>query len=477
MDNGLEYWEQRLSSQFAKLRDQRQADGDRPVFGLEHGLQPREVRDLEAAVRAHISRAPPLKRHALSWIVYSSELGYRYVGNEYWQTFEEETPGWVRRGDRYWIRDRYLEFEREFGGARPSGAWAAHFTIICWPITHAILPKDLQRQLARVLYDLRHHFSGENLKSPRQLGQLVAARSWSSPSRFRNFAQETQFLGQIVRALLFQGEFDTGGLIDARTVSRISRDLSLERQAREWLQGARWSAKEHVQVRGLEVGATSPVEVAHSEKARAKVAALGIEPRLVLRPTAVSRGSWEVSLEVPDLSHILQRFPETRAALAHSRCRVAGSSGRPLARGRFLYGAQCVRLVQWPQPTEMLLQFERRVPQLEHLLGTECLLRPGSTWLFRVAADGVAYECRAFRVRPSKQYILARTTAPFRPSDHVQPVDLACDGIHGALIKLPGALSAGWEETLRRLELRQARRIEVWPVGLGAAVWGRHGPR
>ena len=25
--------------------------------------------------------------------------------DEYWQTFESETPGWLRHGDRYWIRD------------------------------------------------------------------------------------------------------------------------------------------------------------------------------------------------------------------------------------------------------------------------------------------------------------------------------------------------------------------------------------
>ena len=37
---------------------------------------------------------------------------------------------------------------------------------------------------------------------------------------------------------------------------------------------------------------------------------------------------------------------------------------------------------------EVLLQFERSNEQLNFLLRTECLLRPGPNWLFRIASDG-----------------------------------------------------------------------------------------
>ena len=201
MEVELKEWQERLATHFAALRERRSGNGPaRPVFGLEHGLDSSEVRALEDAVRANIAYRRPSRAHSLVWIVYSSELGYRYSGDEFWQTFERETTGWVVNGDRHLIRSFYLQFHREFGGAVPSGVWAEHFSIICWPITHAILPKDLQRQLARTLYELRYSYTGDILGSPEALGDLIGARSWNSTSRFQNFVQEKQLVGQIAAA-------------------------------------------------------------------------------------------------------------------------------------------------------------------------------------------------------------------------------------------------------------------------------------
>jgi hypothetical protein len=97
-----------------------------------------------------------------------------------------------------------------------------------------------------------------------------------------------------------------------------------------------------------------------------------------------------------------------------SRCMVAGAAGRPLARGRCLHGSQHVVLSKWPREDEVLLRFEQTDPQLEYLLRTECLLRPGPTWLFRIATDGLAYECRSLRVRPGARYIIVSTAGPVR---------------------------------------------------------------
>ena len=113
---------------------------------------------------------------------------------------------------------------------------------------------------------------------------------------------------------------------------------------------------------------TFPSNVNQLDEARAAVAVLGIEPRLVLRPRDASGGSWDLLLEVPDLSHLLLRFPQTREILTGSRCVVAGSNGRPLARSRLLNSSQRVRLVRWPNIDEVLLQFEKRDPQLDFLL-------------------------------------------------------------------------------------------------------------
>ena len=195
----------------------------------------------------------------------------------------------------------------------------------------------------------------------------------------------------------------------------------------------------------------------------------------MLRPTNASSVLWEVSLEIPDLSHLLLRFPQTRPILTGSRCVVAGASGRPLARGRCLHGIQRVRLTQWPRADEVLLQFEQSDPQLDYLLRAECLLRPGLKWLFRVASDGLAYECRSLRVRPGQQYILVSTAGPLQSNGHANPIDLSCERIYGAILELPPALTVDWEESLQTLGLGQAKTVEVWPAGLAAAEWDGEG--
>ena len=473
----LTSWHARLAQHFSQLREVRHATwGDRPIFALEHGLEADEVKAVAAAVRAHIAHSAPSISHSLAWIVYAAEIGYGFSGDEYWQTFEEQTPGWTFRGDRYWIRHCYQVFERNYGGARPSGAWAEHFSIICWPITHAILPRDLQYQLARILYEVRDSFSADLFESPPKLGEFIAARSWNGNSRFQNFAQETQLIGQIAAALLLQGQLGTSSLIHGAALQRIGTDLDCERRAREWLRRARHSAQERAKIRGISTGRIElSSSVRRPDQARTEIAALGIEPRLVLRPRDPSRLSWDVSLDIPDLSHLLVRFPQTRDILTGSRCTVAGASGRPLARGRCLYGVQRVLLVRWPRAEEVLLQFEKTALELEYLLRTECLLRPGPSWLFRIASDGLAYELRSLRVRPGERYILVSATGPFRATEHLRPVELQCEGVHGALITLPAALTSQWEAELGRLGLGQARKIEVWPAGIGAVVWDGEG--
>jgi hypothetical protein len=459
----LARWQERLAQHFAQLQKARRVDRtERTVYALEHGLGQEEVSALASAIRHHISRASPSMEHTLSWTVYAAEFGYRYSGDQYWQTFEAETPGWLTYGDREWIRYCFRRFHKEFGGVKPTGTWAQQFGIISWPITHAILPQDLQRQLARILYEMRHLFSSTLFESPLNLGEAIESRSWNATSRFQNFAEEKQLVGQIATALLFQGEHGTSNLIYPPTLKRISEDLDEERRAREWLRGARQFASKRVQVRGLDLRRSEISTINRdTREIRAEVAALGIEPRLVLRPSDKEGVTWSVTIELPDLSHLLLKFPHTREILTGSRCLVAGAAGRPLARGRCLHGAQRIPLARWPRNDEVLLQFEQTDPQLDYLLRTECLLRPGPLWLFKIASDGLAYESRSLQVRPGERYILVGPPGLGKNLSHQQPIKLECRDVEGTLIEIPPALTQDWEEALRQLGLIQARTIKV----------------
>ncbi len=473
----LNTWQEHLASHFRELTDKRNTGPDiLPVFALEHGLSEPEVKDIARAIRAHIKSSGPSNHHKLPWIVYAAELGYRYSGNEYWQTFEAKTSGWAERGRRSWIRECYEYFRDEYRGATPTGEWAEHFTIICWPITHAILPKDLQRQLAHVLYKIRYSYSQEILESPLLLGKLIAADNWNESYRFQNFVQETELVGQIAAALLLKGDSGTRDLLSPSTLSRISQDLDCERQRRKWLEVARRSAKERIRVRGLIREPSSINRQRTQEEVRSEIETLGIEPRLVLRPMNFERTSWNVSLEIPDLSNLCQRFPDTQHILEHSRCRITGNEDRPIARGRFLYGPQRLKLHKWPNADEVLLQFEERNLDLEFLLKTECMFRPGPPWLFRIASDGLAYECRGLRVRPDQQYVVISThTVQTIATDTIQSIDIRCRGVQGALFKLPATLSPHLEEMIQDLGLNQSRLIKVWPAGLAPVHWDGEG--
>lgn len=474
----LDDWQERLARHFGQLRDARvAAGGDHPVFALEHGLETDDIKALVTALNEEITHGPPSPQHALVWIVYATEIGYRYSGDEYWQTFETEMPAWTLNGERIWVRDRYQAFQREYTGAEPTGAWADHFSIICWPITHAILPRDLQRQLSQQLYNMRHSLTAELLESPAELGELIRARSWSATSRFRNLAQDPTLIGQIAAALLLQGATSERGLIHEATLRRIGEDLDRERRARAWLQSARQAARDRVRIRGISPGASATQSSRRcAVAARDDAAVLGIEPRLILHPTESTQMSWDVSLDIPDLSPLLTRLPGSRETLTNTRCRVTGARGRPLARGRCLYGHQRVLLARWPRADELLLKFEIADRQLEYLLSAECMLRPGPSWLFRIASDGLAYESRSLRVRAGERYILA-TDEPLVDAEHdfAQPITLQCEGVHGVLLDLPTAFSASVEEALAVLGLGCSKTIEIWPAGLSAALWDGNG--
>ena len=78
-------WEEKLRDHFQQLSADRsnQRSGVR-VFALEHGLSGQQVEELQRAVRDYAAKLRPSRLHRLAWVVYATESGYAFSGDEYW---------------------------------------------------------------------------------------------------------------------------------------------------------------------------------------------------------------------------------------------------------------------------------------------------------------------------------------------------------------------------------------------------------
>jgi hypothetical protein len=337
------------------------------------------------------------------------------------------------------------------------------------------LPQDLQRQLAQVLYEIRHTFTPELLQSPELLGSQIDAHSWDTRSRFRKLAEEHLLVGQIAAALLMTESVQNAALILPATLQRIATDLDRNRRSREWLKDAQRRAST-VRLRGLHRGFVDDTlvetEIGLDEsEARRTVVELGIEPTLVLRRT--DRQTWNVRLQLPDLSGLLRRFPEFRNVLANERCVVAGLSGAPLPRGFLLYGTQEVSLSWWPGDAEVLLKFDNSPPQLDFLLTAECLLSTGPRWLFRLHADGSATEIKGHVVQPGSSYIILSLENTEAHLEFISstPVKTTCAGVRAVTFEVPEVISQIYSDQLITVGFHASSGLYVCPVGLPASKW------
>src|SRR5208337_2530623 len=89
----LEKWQERLERHFTQLASARSNSG-LPLFALEHGLTEDEFKEISTLLRSRLAAGLRLGPHWLVWVVYATELGYDYDGDEYWSSFEQRTPQW-----------------------------------------------------------------------------------------------------------------------------------------------------------------------------------------------------------------------------------------------------------------------------------------------------------------------------------------------------------------------------------------------
>ncbi|MGW6504282.1 hypothetical protein [Nonomuraea angiospora] len=441
-----------------------------PVFALEHGLSDVDLELLKKAVRSavHQGFGAPFQRWWLPFVVYAAESGHNYAGGEYWKTFEDSTPGWHENGDRDRVRGWFQRFADDYGGARPQGAFAGHFRIIAWPITHAVLPMYLQRHLAHLLYNFRTGLTAQLLKDPGILGERLAARTGSYPEQFRYFCQNTVLLGQVSVALLF-GEEDESPYLLRSTLHRLVAGLSRERQSQQWLSTARRTADK---VRSTARGFV-PVPRKTTQPSWPERLPRPTDPRLLLRRV---QGEWHAFAELPDLSSLITRLPRLSDELRSRRPSIAGAERRYLARGQLLYPGQEVRLARWPRPQEPFIRLERATDSINYLIADQCAISRRPTWLFRLRAPSLAVEVKGKIMHPGSSYIMVtdeNTPVPVLPTAAEIPIEAA--GVRAFNITVPDAANESYAAAFAAVGVSLATNIVIRPVGIVASSWDGEG--
>lgn len=471
----LEEWQERLEQHFESLAHLREGSGF-PIFALEHDLNVEEVKEVGLLLRSYLTEERPIWRFWLPWAIFAAECGYGYDGDEYWGSFRELLPEWRdRQGQRRDLRDCFLRFRRVYDGVRPSGPWAGNFNLIAWPITHAILPRDLQSQFAKLLYDLRYHLVRLSAFDPSTAGRLLATHASDTSKRFQQFLEQEELTGRIVLGLFDAAPAEGKEPIYKQTLERIVVDLERTRDARAWLRDTR---KVVTDFKGIGRGtgpsgeqATGPYPPRPSASF-ADMGQIGVRPSLVLG----HRGGriWVVRLEVPSFRGVAMLSAEVHSFLRRARCRVNGTSDVKPA-GWLLAGNRMSRLVSWPDPHKPLVQLLQSHETIDQLLESECRLSPGPVWLFKMGRDGTAREIVSRVVRPGSEYLVV-TTGAF-PATHpfIRACRVDCVGVEAIGLSIPFSVSADDTAWLGQLGLQVTRTIRVWPAGLPGRGWDGEG--
>lgn len=472
----LRDFHERLDIHFRALLVQRQQlEPAGPVFTLEHGLETAELELLKGAVRAAVANGlgPTYRPWWLPFVVYAADVGYDYVGKDFWPPFAERTPGWEApnsgwdvSGHRTRVRNWFLKFADEYGGARPTGAFAEFFINIAWPIMHAVLPIYLQRQLAQLLDEYSVRLTSEVLNDPDALGEALAREAYRRdyPERFQKFCSQHALLGRISAALLAGDDEETPYLLRS-TLQRIVDGLTSEQTARLALSRARHSAS-RVRSTGFR-GTPSSAGASHPGGGAPTLT----DPRLHLKHLD---DGWRLFADIPDLNSLGTRLPEVTDELRVRRGRIAGVE-RPVAPGRLLRPGE-QHLGSLPTPGTPFVTLLDAAPAVNTLISMTCHLSPGPWWVFKRRTDTHAIEIKGKHVTPNRQYLLLGHESLAPPDlPWLDQLDAQITGARAFALNLPSQITDNEAQALTVVGISVISDVRIRPVGLVPLMWDGEG--
>ncbi len=475
MTAALQRLEAQLKNHFTQLAAAKQKSGQ-PLFALEHCLDRSTVEEMRSHLYASIPRVGMSSSFKHCWLVHSAEHGYTFQGLEFWQSFAALTPEWHYYGDRGALRDWFAWFASEYRGIRPIGRWGQHYTYISWPITHALVPTDLQVQLAQTLYTLRYRLDELILLDHTSVGRMLARRAEWPSTRFKYFLEQHELVGRVVRALL-EGDPEEP-VIYRPTLKRITDDLNAKSEARAWLKDAR----RHFDRFRAALAAANPQfsltgARADAEEAQIieKMDAQGVllRPALQLRRSAPEK--WEAFILIPSFQPLVNLKPRFRDHLARVRYRLPSHgaaqylglsllSGRPVPR----------RLSNWPPERTSLIEFSAAETFFDRIVRAESQLSPAQLWVFLCHDDGSARHVQGQHLRPGQTYIIvAREQGKL--SDLGEAVRLDCAGAFAVRFRMPEVANSQLLAALKNVGIGLHGKVHIEPVSLRPRQWTDQG--
>jgi hypothetical protein len=459
----------RLERHFQSLQAERSGLAY-PVYALEHGLDAPEVVALRETLSADLVTVGFMrKQHWLLWTVVAAEVGYSYDGEEFWQSFAGQVPSWRRFENRDTIRTWFKRFAKTYSGFVPQGRWARHFGIIAWPISHSILPRDLQIHFARLLYDMRFDLARQVNLGVEKVEELLAARDATGSSRFNDLLEQTQLLARVVLALRDEDVQGAVHPIYPPTLARLVSDIGAKRAAREWLKEARRI------LRNARFDATAlagrHAVPAQESGAAAKVTSL----RLVAKRSG--DGSCQIAVALPDLTLILAACGIADETLKKSRVRLFDAEA--------FWPGQAVRslsnkerqISRLPEPFDApVLDWKGLPEQYVAALAPYMRLVGQPPWLLRRQEDGLFRQSVTKRARSGQSYLVV-AQSPVDPSIVYELAMEKCVAVPGTQIyafDLPTPVSPKRQDALAKIGIGYSLRAKVSPLGL-LPRWEPHG--
>ncbi len=463
-------FQQRLSDQYARLRDLR-ASENYPVYAIEHGLSAEEVA-VALSLLSQNFRANTRSdgTYWLVWCAAAAEVGYRYDGTEYWDSFCKAIPEWLDRNrDRDNIREFYRRFATTYRGLTPAGLWAKQFPIIAWPITQAILPQYLQRHFTGHLFELRHLLVKGGELTLDEIGDLLCDKYAGRSSLFEGFLQQKPLTSRFVMALGMEELADAVAPIEKMMLDRIVADIDALGSAGRRLRETQRTLREARFVNSYRLGFVQQPKPQETNKPAAAERPVG--PRLVARLSGSE--TWSLSLSIPDLCTPLKNAGLSSRDMEEARMRYRScstTSGWHPARALFAYCGEAEEpLESYPVETVDVFTFDRPIEAATRVLEGRLRFPAQEVRLLKLRVDGAAYELSGRHVRANHSYVIVTgATLPeaFVTGLGLTPLSANVPPAHLWRLDVPAMLDAPKIAALASLGLGFRLGIRVEPVGL-----------